>query len=151
MPLHAPVHTSPPYQVTERVGVAEAAGVNVGDIIVELQGEEVPVDIALQDFAERVSYSPSLIRRAPFVGVGRNQTLGRAGCDGARVRAQYDRDGGMRCGTVPQVTAGGLALGGRGRDRRWKFETSGAAPPPRAVDPAVPSHRPVPAMTIQWR
>ena len=79
----APVHTSPPSQVTERSGVAEAAGVDVGDIIVELQGEEVPVNMALKEFAERVSCSPSFIRRAPFVGVNQNQPLVRADCDGA--------------------------------------------------------------------
>jgi hypothetical protein len=109
--------------VTERVGVAEAAGVDVGDIIVELQGEEVPVDIGLQEFAERVSCSPLLIRRAPFAGVGRHQPLGRAGCDEARVRAQFDRDGGVRCGTVRKsqrevsrsVGAGGI---GDGRSKR---------------------------------
>ena len=32
----------------------EAANVNLGDIVVELQGEKLPVDITLQEFAERV-------------------------------------------------------------------------------------------------
>ena len=127
--------------MTERSGVAEAAGVNVGDIIVELQGEEVPVDMAMHEFAERVSCSPSLIRRAPFAGVGRNQPLARAGCDGARVRAQYDCDGGVRCGAVPQVTAGGLVLGGRGRDRRWTFETSDAVAQLICQEPWTPPCR----------
>ena len=63
------VHTSPPPQVTECSGVAESAGVNLGDIIVELQGEKLPVDITLQEFAERVRRSPSRMRRAAFAGV----------------------------------------------------------------------------------
>jgi len=42
-------------KVTECSGIAESAGVNLGDIIVELQGEKLPVDITLQEFAERVA------------------------------------------------------------------------------------------------
>lgn len=42
-------------KVTECSGVAESAGVNLGDIIVELQGEKLPLEITLQEFAERVA------------------------------------------------------------------------------------------------
>jgi hypothetical protein len=110
----------------------------------------VPVNMALKEFAERVSCSPSFIHRAPFAGVNQNQPLVRADCGGARVRAQCDdRDGGMRCGTVPRVSAGGLVLGGHGWVWKWTFKRSGAVPPPRAVGAAVPSRRPVPAVS-RW-
>ena len=140
------VHASPPPQVTECSGNAESAGVTVGDITVELQGEKLPVDMTLQEFAERVRRSPSHRRRTPFAGVGRDRPLARADCNGARVRAQCDRDGGVRYGTAREsqrevsrsVGAGGV---GDGRSKR----VAQRAPPASAVGPVVSSRCPAPA------